>query len=262
VSERPILFSAPMVQALLAGRKTQTRRTMKIQPPASGYQLARCESSTAKRDEGRLHWIKTSEDGYRVEDGKQPYFDCPYGKPGDRLWVKEGFVIQHDVEGEELPFSDGRPVLSPTEEDAQYVNWSWQQPHYRATDPMPELVCCKKSHRNCDVCINPWITPLFMPRWASRITLEITEVRVQRLQEISEEDAIAEGCTDGGCNNCGNSSWPNPCGCASPEPLYVDAYAHLWESINGAGSWNLNPWVWCVSFAATSSPVVKTGGQE
>lgn len=93
-----------------------------------------------------------------------------------------------------------------------------------------------------------WTRPrpsIHMPRWASRILLEVTSVRVERLQDISEADARAEGITDGGCTNCGN---PEPCGCADPAPDARDAFCNLWQSINGDQSWIANPWVWVVEF--------------
>ena len=86
---------------------------------------------------------------------------------------------------------------------------------------------------------------MFMPRWASRILLEIIDIRVERLQDISEADARAEGITDGGCLSCGEHE---PCGCTNPTPDARDSYIRLWESINGADSWAANPWVWVVEF--------------
>lgn len=97
--------------------------------------------------------------------------------------------------------------------------------------------------------IVPWKPSIFCTRKASRINLEILSVRVERLQDISEEDAIAEGIVDGGCVNCGN---PEPCRCAEPSPDARDSFVFLWESINGAGSWGINPWVWAVSFKAVA----------
>jgi hypothetical protein len=87
---------------------------------------------------------------------------------------------------------------------------------------------------------------MFMPRWAGRITLVITGVRVEQLQDISEDDARAEGITDGGCLECGESE--TNCGCINPQPDARDSFIHLWESINGPGSWAANPWVWVVEF--------------
>ena len=99
-------------------------------------------------------------------------------------------------------------------------------------DADDELHCC-------------WRPSIHMPRWASRILLEITDVRVERLNAISEEDARAEGIIDGGCLNCGE---PEPCGCANPEPDATDAFAYLWQSIYGQDNWNANPWVWVIEF--------------
>ncbi|MGU7800820.1 hypothetical protein ACV2ZF_26720, partial [Escherichia coli] len=90
-----------------------------------------------------------------------------------------------------------------------------------------------------------WTPSIHMPRWASRILLEITSVRVERLNAISEEDARAEGIIDGGCLNCGE---PEPCGCANPVPDATDAFAYLWQSIYGQENWNANPWVWVIEF--------------
>jgi hypothetical protein len=90
-----------------------------------------------------------------------------------------------------------------------------------------------------------WVPSIHMPRWASRILLEITDVRVERLSDISEKDARAEGIIDGGCLNCGESE---PCGCANPEPDATDAFAYLWQSIYGQENWNANPWVWVIEF--------------
>lgn len=93
--------------------------------------------------------------------------------------------------------------------------------------------------------VKRWVPSIHMPRAASRILLEITDVRVERLNAISEEDARAEGIIDGGCLNCGE---PEPCGCANPEPDATDAFAYLWQSIYGQENWNANPWVWVIEF--------------
>lgn len=173
MKERGILFSAPMVRALLAGTKTQTRRV-----------------ATPKRS------IEPMTD------------ECPYG-PGDLLWVREAWRVAavHDhVPGSELGFGSLPQV--------QYV---------AIGDGRDETRVQWGRYRHAR----------FMPRWASRITLEITEVRVERLQAISQEDARAEGFELG------------------PPPCIDDPggwYRRLWEQINGPSSWEANPWVWCVSF--------------
>lgn len=133
---------------------------------------------------------------------------CPFGAVGDRIWVRETWA---------------RYNIDQNSHDIAY----------RATTPedWPEE--------------GRWRPSIHMPRWASRILLEITDVRVERLNAISEEDARAEGIIDGGCLNCGE---PEPCGCANPEPDATDAFAYLWQSIYGQESWNANPWVWVISF--------------
>lgn len=163
MKERGILFSAPMVLALLAGTKTQTRRALKPRPPFSEW--------------------------YRE------VADCPYGVPGDRLWVREAWARV------------GPGVI------------------FRASDA---------DH-------NPgqkWKPGIHLFRVDSRITLEITDVRVQRLHDISEEDAQAEGVP--------------ACGWGISSGSYEEMYSRLWESVNGLGSWEANPFVWALTFARVS----------
>ncbi|HFE1821292.1 morphogenetic protein [Klebsiella pneumoniae] len=133
---------------------------------------------------------------------------CPFGGVGDRIWVRETWA---------------RYNIDQNSHDIAY----------RATTPedWPEE--------------GRWRPSIHMPRWASRILLEITDVRVERLNAISEKDARAEGIIDGGCLNCGE---PEPCGCANPEPDATDAFAYLWQSIYGQENWNADPWVWVISF--------------
>jgi len=216
VKERPILFSGPMVRALLAGTKVQTRRVVKPQP--------------IMRDGGDCV----------VEYGKQrhsgpaeyllghvlPKFGCPYGQPGDRLWVREAHMIQAHPADIGLSRADIPKTWDAAVASAGSVI-------YRA-DPGAELLADGRK----------WSPSIHMPRWASRLTLEITGVRVERLNDISESDALAEGVTavsSGGVTlftttgvNCFQTA--------------KDAYAALWESINGPGSWDANPWVWVVEF--------------
>jgi len=206
VKERPILFSAPMVRAILDGSKSQTRRIVKPQPP-SGHEFAGWVfSSTFKPDEEKATWSKVDSkfmlsDPHRVR--------CPYGKPGDRLWVRETFCP--DWSDKTIYKADGGSAI-----EAGY----------------------KKEPR--------WTPSIHMPRWASRINLEITGIRVERLQDISEKDAIAEGIsqTKYGCHI---HFYPDM-KCVTVE----EGYRNLWESINGAGSWEVNPWVWVVEFKKVS----------
>jgi hypothetical protein len=232
MSDRPILFSAPMVRAILAGAKTQTRRVLKEQPQRDVWPFP------PMTENDRALIVKR----------------CPYGVPGDRLWVREAhwfFQDEHDPVTGYTP-----PVL--TTEDVEY----------RADG---------ESTRH------GWRPSIHMPRWASRITLNITGVRVERLQAISEDDARAEGChgpEDDVANNL-----PNCHRCAGTG-LYTAFAANggampdtdcdlcdtpakrfrlLWGSINGTESWDANPWVWVVEFQRAKSgdkenvPVLQVG---
>lgn len=188
MKERPILFSAPMVRALLAGTKTQTRRVVKgVQPWGSRN--------------GRPEWAIV---------GTEPR--CPYGQPGDRLWVRETWQAVNGDDRARHIVTHPRP------------NRGWIE--YAATPRLDEPAY-------------KWRPSIHMPRWASRITLEVTEVRAERLQDISEADALAEG-----VNVHPDHHGKPRTSIYSP----VQAYADLWDQINGAGSWDTNPWVWAVSF--------------
>ena len=207
MKDRPILFSAPMVRAILAGTKTQTRRAVNstgmyaIDASIHGEEVARRElAALATR--------------------------CPYGQSGDQLWVREAF----------------QPLFADGVENHWETDWKTGKGYaisYPATDGIHEYL--DADDNLTDAC-KPSI---HMPRWASRILLEITAVRVERLQDISEADARAEGVTDGGCLNCGE---PEPCACAQPAPDARDSFCRLWQTINGPGSWADNPWVWIVEF--------------
>lgn len=207
MKERPILFSGPMVRAILEGRKTMTRRVVKLRHGADVVVV-----------NGKV-WKPA-----RVDYAG--YVDCPYGQPGDRLWVREAF----------------QPLFADGVENHWETDWKTGKGYaisYPATDGIHEYL--DADDNLTDAC-KPSI---HMPRWASRILLEITAVRVERLQDISEADARAEGVTDGGCLNCGE---PEPCACAQPAPDARDSFCRLWQSINGPGSWADNPRVWIVEF--------------
>ena len=205
MTDRPILFSAPMVRALLAGTKTQTRRVVKG---------------------AALDWL-SGPSGFNAEFVALPENGlCPYGKPGDRLWVRETWSPDPPCDG-----------------TWGYTAWSGCREGQIAGVP--------ERFRHKQHCIyaatwdhDPirWTPSIHMPRWASRITLEVTGVRVERLQDISEADARSEGAPP---------SHPS-IDRISREFGYADFprswYGQLWESINGPGSWDLNPWVWVVEF--------------
>lgn len=219
--EKPILMSAPMVRALLAGAKTQTRRELKPFRTAplpgpeegSGWEYlptpnAKC-AFLNKTFEKKGEW-KTST--------TIPIPRCPYGVPGDRLWVRETHARFHVGEGldRDVPQCVAYRATCDADGGFDYMNG-------RA-----EIMRLK---------VTKWTPAIHMPRWASRLTLEVTDVRVERLQDISEEDAKAEGVEpDADClaNRCRRP--------------YFDRYLDLWDEINGKGSWKTNPWVWVVSF--------------
>ncbi len=163
---------------------------------------------------------------------------CPYGKTNDRLWVRETHAIESNLRVLPAnqyppPFSDGRPTS--WRHDAEIGDY-WLQCHYRATDPRPELAC---EHEACgnDPCRRVWRPSIHMPRWASRIQLEITGLRMELLQDISDEDAKSEGIE--------TPERPDDLG------AYSIGFAVLWNQINGKKHpWASNPWVWVVEFAA------------
>ncbi|WP_374940993.1 hypothetical protein [Xylophilus ampelinus] len=223
-----------MVRALLDNSKTQTRRVCK---PAQDRRLSFVVEVPDPQERGQVY------NGSHFGDEEGEFqFACPYGGRGDRLWVRESFAIEHCVEPyQRPPHSDGRPILHRPTDDIDCLHPLWKQAHYRATDPAPELLYeqAPTGGREKEIGVR-WKPSIHMPRWASRILLELTDVRVERLQDISEADAIAEGCATGCMTPTVNDS-----GSAIYGP---GGYALLWESIHGAGSWAANPWVWAVSF--------------
>jgi len=211
MKERPILFSDPMVKALLAGAKTQTRRVVKLRdfgpttPSGAGWDW------DLRDRRGRWNSFTTTQ----FVASK-----CnPYGVVGDRLWVREAW--SHDA-----PDLD---ACRAAHEDA--MSGMDYGPYYRATECAPDTL--------------RWRPSIHMPRWASRITLEITEVRVQRLQEISEEDARAEGIPFGEMQDAIINGEPGRVAFFNAR----DAFAYAWNAINGKrAAWASNPWVWAISF--------------
>jgi len=216
MKDRPILFSAPMVRAILEGRKTQTRRVVKPVGNDEGFVII---------DYGNGGWPYRSDDGdsttHTVKRGGNLYHDetphaCPYGQPGDRLWVREAWATH-------VCFDN----IPPRDLTTRSI-------HYQADGKVETGKYRQAFH---------------MPRWPSRILLEVTGVRVERLQDISEEDAKAEGAD---CLITANCTAEQRELLAMPlmddATPYRNGYALLWESINGDGSWEANPWVWVIEF--------------
>ena len=214
MKERPILFSAPMVRAILAGRKTQTRRAVKGSP-------------------GRVTWSPIVLNGYGgwCDEHGRPA-PCPYGKPGDRLWVRETWQHSNFPLG---PYDESCSVFYR----ADYMD----DPHGPDGEKSPE-----GKYRT-------WVPSIHMFRSASRILLEVTDVRVERLQDISDRgpqnDCTAEGVFHCGMDVPRYEEW-GASGFRSSEKYM---YRQLWESINSAGSWDANPWVWVVEFRRADEPL-------
>lgn len=208
MKERPILFSAPMVRALLDGRKTQTRRIIKPQPQCGVGRYT--EDGTP----GEVDWVLLDYDG----DPTDSVLRCPYGAPGNRLWVRETHALVAPSLSGRLEYDGARLVDSPF---GPVEIW------YRADGALGVMSMLFADGPR-------WRSSSRMPRWASRLTLEVTQVRVERLQDISEADAIAEGC--GVMRD------------VVPVVTARDEFAALWESIHGAKAWVRNPWVWVVEF--------------
>ncbi|EPP5903374.1 hypothetical protein ACUT1X_003343 [Pseudomonas aeruginosa] len=211
--ERPILFNDQMVRAILEGRKTATRRIAKpVKHPDLGNIYA----------PGAL--VLEREPQHVIDRA------CPYGQPGDRLWVREAWQ---------------GPLISDEEQDANQSWWKdmtkFQNPGhcaYRASGDDNEYVD-PDGYFHCK-----WKPSIHMPRWASRILLEITAVRVERLQDIGEEQALAEGVRGEPCDHTRQACADIGCWGDTAK----GAFGFLWESLNGEGSWAANPWVWVVEF--------------
>lgn len=204
--ERPILFTPENAQKVHDGRKTQTRRIVKPQPPYKCEYVINGASSHAlcRSTDQPIKWVPPTP---LSVDHRLP---CPFGTLGDRLWVREKW---HPVKNygqangmKYVLFPDGGQKYSDgtycPNTIKEYAPGAWDNIKFKPS--------------------------IHMPRWACRTVLELTEVWVERLQAISPDDARAEGCDDDMCAK--------------------GAFTELWESINGAGSWDLNPWVWVLTF--------------
>lgn len=234
--DRPILFSAPMVRALLAGTKTQTRRALSV-PMWPGVNPAFTGLEAVRETTGRWRIYGT--------EPASDFFKVP-AAAGDRLWVKEtwqggstgdGPAVAYRADNNRWypPFTGPSEGRGPTFDYDAFPTTAWQKGHWLADVESG----------------GPWASPLHMSRWMSRLTLHVTDVRVQRLQSISESDAIAEGMTQETADAI-----------MSPDELAVFASTHIlcpdargrilyetiWGQINGAGSWAANPWIAAYTF--------------
>lgn len=224
MKERGMIFNGEMVRAILDGRKTQTRRIMKLQPKPSKSRPGDFWFSS-KKLESMVHVSDLAPGNSPIADYHLFFQEhcCPFGAVGDRIWVRETFTGHYLDDDQIQDIKDGRDKASSLcEYRADYPDG------YQAADG--------------------WTPSIHMPRWASRILLEITDVRVERLNAISEEDAEAEGIDmealydSQDCYDC--IADHNMTG----RPTVTGAFKYLWESIYGEEGWKSNPWVWVIEF--------------
>ena len=216
ITERGMIFNAEMVRALLSGRKTQTRRIIKPQP----------EATLSGSLSGK--WLSRPLNGLLLPKIEDIAIHCPFGVVGDRIWVRETFqgpLFDYDLMDSYC--KDPTPVEKP--EFCVYKADGVPAPEFYDADD--ELHCC-------------WRPSIHMPRWASRILLEITNVRVERLNAINEHDAQAEGVAKlrGGFWKHYQPGW------TQHQLSARGSFVTLWKSIYGDESWNSNPWVWVIKF--------------
>ena len=200
MKERPILFSAPMVRAILEGQKTATRRPVK--------------GAAAK-------WLIDFTPEF-VADSANAL--CPYGAPGDRLWVREAWQADAQVNAvAPRDLSQGEPIQYPANGVVRQTGCS--------------IITPGKTRPS-----------IHMPRWVSRILLEVTAVRVERLHDIDEDQVQAEGIGDHefGCMQPYDQDGAPECDCCNIS--FEESFQRLWETINGADAWSANPWVWVIEF--------------
>lgn len=217
--EHPILFSGPMVRAILEGRKTQTRRVVASRSTAHPeFVLLEVENAW---------WPYFSDDGESeiLDDGTKKPMSSPYGKVSDILWVREtarcDYRGTHDAHGDGMiggVYAAGGGFIRTYDLKEQH-KFQWFPKNYK--------------NRNGSI---KWHPSIFLPRWAARIFLEITDIRVERLRDISPEDCLAEGIIGGAILGGGGRC------------ELTGKYEELWESINGKHSWSRNPYVWCITF--------------
>lgn len=229
--ERPIIFSGPMVRAILEGRKSMTRRVVKYKPfygePNWDYAFV---------DGGvDCQYLHIPQDGGEYGDSTTQRAYCPYGVPGDALWVREAWT--------RVPQSA-----------------YWHDPSIPHCRDGEDWIIYRAGWERSDPGVG-WHPSIHMPRWASRITLEVTGVRVERVHDISGDDAIAEGIIHHNGLGVGHSGYRY----SQSSPVYQSpdiAFAELWDSINGKKHpWSSNPWVWVIEFRPLAqAKAERTGG--
>jgi len=218
-NEKPILFKDEMIRAILEGRKTQTRRIVpEWQRPSLTHDGDQYISIAQRHPRWGFGVFGKTEAECMANYNEEYGSLCPYGKAGDRLWVREAHAF----------------VPMPAYRCSTGI--------YQQINPSDDYEACVYRENFDRARSFPWRPSIHMPRWASRITLEITDVRVERLQDISAKDARAEGCEKPDLP-------PEVRGVAGD--FVADertSFAVLWNQVNGPGSWGANPWVWVVEF--------------
>lgn len=218
MKERPILFSGAMIRAILTGQKTQTRRVVKPQPYIDAMGNFCWDGWNFGQDFNGPHIQAIASP---IPSSKTGRVHCPYGKPGDRLWVRESWFQR----------GEWNPYCGPEGVDLEDARWiGSKEIVYAADRPKPKGDPNKRIFWRSRPSIH-------LPRWASRILLEVVTVRVEHLQDISEADAEDEGI-----------DFLRHVQDADETLTARDLYECLWDSINGDSSWAANPWVWVVEF--------------
>lgn len=212
MTDRPIIFGAPMIRAIFDGRKTVTRRLV------TGHDVIE------ERDDGTPWPYYTT---WSHGDDGSPWMACPYGAPGDRLWVKETFAERVDIDGKD-PAQRARAK--------HYLMFKADGGDPRDPDSFHTW--------------GRWRSPRYMPRWASRLALDVVSVRVERLHAITEEDARAEGVRELPLQEGQAGAWwtADPsASLAAPDPVL--AFRKLWDNLNAKRApWDSDPWVWRIEF--------------
>ncbi|WMY75394.1 hypothetical protein RHD99_05390 [Buttiauxella selenatireducens] len=229
MKERGMIFNGEMVRAILDGRKTQTRRVMKVQPKQSETRPGDFWFSSNK--------LKSMVHVSDLIPGNSPITDyhlflqehcCPFGSVGDRIWVRETFRVMGCA-------TDVARLMYKASERNSFTE---------STRTVPVATCTKQP-------LHKWTPSIHMPRWASRILLEITAVRVERLNAVTEDDARAEGVSTAmwfAGKGVPEDEWENLAYTDQIKASHTNKFATLWESIYGEKSWQANPWVWVIEF--------------
>ena len=229
MKERGMIFNSEMVRAILDGRKTQTRRIMKVQPESNQLGLLLITDSTKHSDIGKYHWAESNATGNHV---RSKLFSSPFGAVGERIWVRETWATLGNEDGCYVDWEDNLCKGDERSAARIYRASCEQRPGDYGLWSIPDDAYWKP-HTKEHKFEGAWRPSIHMPRWASRILLEITDVRVERLNAISGLLPDYPG------------TFLTPKGDFATAKV---AFLRLWESIYGEESWKANGWVWVISF--------------